>query len=314
MAAATRGQAKKSLAEQFKKSLDLLVHKPKNRGEEFRRRALVHRLCRRGIQLVCFLAFPSVFSASFNGVKYVFTQMGAHEPIELTAFVSLLLCVLAFTCLFGRFFCGYCCSFGTLGDVVYALAAPLRRALGLEHKRMPERARGVLWLVKYLVLAAVCVACLLGTWPEVSGLSPWVAFAGIDALNVDGIAAGSFVLLALVVVGMALEERFFCQFLCPMGAVFSLLPVLPASVLTRDRALCAKGCNRCQDACPVGIHPQRHDLPSGECIACGRCADGCPVQNVALVGHGKQARLRGTEVALTLAKAVVFLAMCSLVM
>jgi len=35
----------------------------------------------------------------------------------------------AFTVLFGRFFCGYACAFGTLGDTVYALFAPVRRAL-----------------------------------------------------------------------------------------------------------------------------------------------------------------------------------------
>lgn len=39
------------------------------------------------------------------------------------------------------------------------------------------------------------------------------------------------VLLVLILVGMAFQERFFCRVLCPMGAVFSMLPVLPLFTL-----------------------------------------------------------------------------------
>ena len=46
---------------------------------------------RAGIQLLYFLFLPSVFTAAFNGVKYIFTQLGQGEKIEMTAFVSALL-------------------------------------------------------------------------------------------------------------------------------------------------------------------------------------------------------------------------------
>ena len=67
---------------------------------------------RAGIQLLYFLFLPSVFTAAFNGVKYIFTQIGQGEKIEMTAFVSALLLVCAFTIVFGRFFCGFACAFG----------------------------------------------------------------------------------------------------------------------------------------------------------------------------------------------------------
>lgn len=41
---------------------------------------------RAGIQLLYFLFLPSVFTAAFNGVKYIFTQIGQGEKIEMTAF------------------------------------------------------------------------------------------------------------------------------------------------------------------------------------------------------------------------------------
>ena len=52
---------------------------------------------RAGIQLLYFLFLPSVFTAAFNGVKYIFTQLGQGEKIEMTAFVSALLLVCAFS-------------------------------------------------------------------------------------------------------------------------------------------------------------------------------------------------------------------------
>ena len=141
-----QGGARKKIADTLQ-----IIRAPKNAGQKRRRAELIHNGLRRVCQLSFFLAFPAVFSASFNGIKYVFSQLGGQQPIELTGFVALLLAILAFTCVFGRFFCGYACAFGTLGDAVFALAAPLRRALKLEgHKpyRMPAGAQGALQLIK----------------------------------------------------------------------------------------------------------------------------------------------------------------------
>lgn len=316
---------KKSLVDSIKKDLAIL-RAPKGRVQERRRAELLHRGLRWIVQIAFFVAFPGVWSAAFTGVRNVCQQLGAAQPLELSSFVSLLLVLLAYTCVFGRFFCGYACAFGTLGDAVFALATPLRHALGLDGKRLPVRVRRVLQLVKYVVLAVIAWACFIELWPSVSGFSPWGAFAGLRAGSVEGISAVAFGLLAAIVVGMAFEERFFCQFLCPFGAVFSLLPVLPVSLFRRNRPTCAKRCNRCQDRCPVAVHPDRGDLRSGECIACGRCADGCPLANIALVGAGpstkalsaaapsrgtaKKFRIIGTEVSLTLLKALILVALC----
>ena len=263
-----------------------LIRDPKNPGQKRKRAQLLHRALRWCVQIGFLIAFPAAWNAGFNGAKHVFTQIGLDAPVELGGFLSLFCALALFTCVFGRFFCGYACAFGTLGDLVFALAAPLRRVLKLEGKgahRLPTGVQHALQFLKYVVLAGVFALCLLGIWPSISGLSPWVAFAGITARSLEGIAAGAFAALALVMAGMALVERFFCQFLCPFGAIFSLLPVLPVSFLNRDRTRCAKRCNRCQDGCPVRIHPDRHSPRSGECIACGRCADSCPMANVTLL-------------------------------
>ena len=77
-------------------------------------------------------------------------------------------------------------------------------------------------------------------------------------------------LFLLVTAGMALEPRFFCRFLCPMGAVFSLMPVLPFSVIKRDRENCIPKCKACNLVCPANLEipsdKEGDNATSGECF------------------------------------------------
>lgn len=291
--------------------------KPKSKALGRQRTMRWHRAVRFAIQIAFFIAAPAVFSAAFNGVKYLFTQLGAREAIEPGSFVVLLAATLAFTVVFGRFFCGYACAFGTLGDVVYALFTPLRKLLRIPARPLPAGAYRAAQLAKFAVLAGICALCFAGAWAQVSGYSPWTAFAAIVAGSIDGISTGALCVLAAIVVGMAFIERFFCQFLCPLGALFSLMPVLPFSAFSRKKSRCAKNCGLCKKGCPVAIFPDSGSLSAGECISCGRCADACPLENVALIRAGKlvdergreksRLKIKGTGIAVVLVKAALLL-------
>ena len=81
----------------------------------------IHAYLRAAIQLVFFLFLPSAFTTAFSGIKSVLTQIGAGNPIAWSSFLTVLLALCAYTIVFGRFFCGYACAFGTLGDAVHSL-------------------------------------------------------------------------------------------------------------------------------------------------------------------------------------------------
>ena len=267
------------------------------------RAARLHRVLRLGIQVMFFVLAPGLFAAAFNGVKYLFTQIGALQAFEPTSFVFVLVALLAFTLVFGRFFCGYACAFGALGDWMYVVVHGVLSKTPLRGARIPEPAMKVLSLVKYAVAAAIGVACVIGVWADVSGYSPWVAFAGFTSGSLDGVRKGAFVLLGLCLVGMMLSERFFCRVLCPMGAVFALMPVLGFSSFTRTRSHCARTCGKCREACPVGLWPDADTLSHGECLACGRCVDACPLSNVNLVALPNSAGRAELDAALEKANA-----------
>lgn len=271
-----------------------------------KKRKKIHTYLRAFIQLLYFLFLPSAFTAAFAGVKYIFTQIGAGEKIEITSFVSVLITLCLFTVIFGRFFCGFACAFGSLGDGVHAAYLWVCKKLKKKPVKLKESWTGKLVLVKYFVLAIIVLMCFAGVYGKARGTSPWDVFSMIHAgnLKLGGYVPGILILL-LLIAGMCVQERFFCRFFCPMGAVFALLPVLPFFSLRRDRENCIRGCSGCTKKCPANLGlPSKGSLDtSGECFQCQKCIDTCPKGNV----HCGIDKLKGNEVVFTLVRAVLLL-------
>ena len=266
----------------------------------------IHVWVRAVIQLLYFLFIPSAYTAAFNGVKYIFTQMGAKTHLEVTSFVAALIVLCVYTIVFGRFFCGFACAFGSLGDAVRALYVFICKKLKKKPITMKAAVVKKLQVVKYFVLAIIAVTCFTGVYSKAKGFSPWDVFSMLHARNfkLGGYSLG-VVLLVLIVIGMCFQERFFCRVLCPMGAVFSILPVLPFSNLRRDRSECIKGCRACTMKCPSDIELAPDTAPelSGDCFQCQKCIDTCPKGNI----HTGIRALKGNEIWYTVLRAVILL-------
>ena len=266
----------------------------------------VHVWVRAVIQLLYFLFIPSAYTAAFNGVKYIFTQMGEKSHLELTSFVVTLIALCLFTVVFGRFFCGFACAFGSLGDAVRALYVFICKKLKKKPVTMKASVVKYLQAVKYVVLVLLVVSCYTGVYSKTQGMSPWDVFSMLHAGNfkLGGYIVG-LVILVLILVGMAFQERFFCRVLCPMGAVFSMLPVLPLFTLRRDRSECIRGCRACTMKCPSDIELAPDTAPelSGDCFQCQKCIDTCPKGNI----HTGIRSLKGNEIWFTVLRAVLLL-------
>ena len=153
-------------------------------------------------------------------MKHLFQWIGAGELLRLDSCALSLIGLCGFTVLFGRFFCGYVCAFGGLGDFVYWLSGLVQKKLLHRKKqfRLPERA--VRWgqKVKYLLLVLIAVLCALGVYGKLTGTSPWDVFSRLTALKLPAAGYGAGIaLFVLILIGMAAQPPFFCQFLCPMG-------------------------------------------------------------------------------------------------
>lgn len=266
----------------------------------------IHSWIRVLIQIGFFLFLPSAFTAAFAGVKYIFTQIGAGAKIEITSFVSVLITLCVYTMVFGRFFCGFACAFGSLGDALHALYLKVLKKIGKKPTKIDEGISSKMIFVKYGVLFIIVLLCFAGVYSRLQGSSPWDVFSMLHAGNFKlGNYIPGLVFLFIIMAEMCIEERFFCRFLCPMGGVFSMLPVLPLFSLQRNRDNCVKGCSACTKKCPAVVSlPEEGSLEvKGECLQCQKCIDICPKKNIGCAAP----KVRGNEVWFTLVRALALL-------
>ena len=267
----------------------------------------VHAYVRAAIQLLFFLFLPSAFTTAFSGIKSVLTQIGTGSPVVMSSFLTVLLALCAYTVVFGRFFCGYACAFGTLGDAVHALYLFLCKKCKKKPVRLKECWKKPLSFLKYAVLLAIVLLCFTGVYGEITGWSPWDVFSMLRSGNFK---VGAYwlgcVLLVLILAGMVFCERFFCRFLCPMGAVFTMLPVLPFFSVRRQKANCAKGCTACQKICPSDLElPEKGSWNgNGDCFQCQKCLEICPKKNA----ESGFRFFRGNEIWFAVLRAVILAA------
>ena len=228
------------------------------------------RWTRLGVQLVFLLLSPQAFSTAFSAARSIMVSLGKGEAIEMTGFTITLVALLVHTIVFGRFFCGYACAFGTLGDLLFQLGDAIRRKLRLRSLSIPDKVEDVLRLLKYLVLVALLAGSFLGAGSIISSASPWTAFGHLTSLSLGSMGIAGGIILLVLMVPMLLKERVFCEFLCPLGALFSLMPIIPRSNRHRNPHDLA-GSAGCKRACPVRIYPPGEGWWMGECIQCDRC-------------------------------------------
>ena len=260
-----------------------------------RRKLHVTQWIRHAIQLVAFLLYPGLFISVFDALRDII------QSIVTLSFslqddgpqLLVLIAVFPITIIWGRFFCGYLCSFGAMGDLVHFVGSKLP----IPQVRVPERANKALSKVKYVIFLLVLVCLWIPANQVDSSLDPWTSFGMLATLNFDAALSVGSLLLLLIIVGSLFVERFFCRYLCPLGAVFSLVSGHRLFKIRRKSPDCVK-CGRCYRACPIGIPVHREDcVTSGECIDCMKCVDSCPKS---CVNANRSPAVAGTAAALSI--------------
>jgi NapH/MauN family ferredoxin-type protein len=220
----------------------------------------------------------------FGGMEslYGFLSSGTWLRRVAPSALVLLVIVAVVTLLLGRVFCGWICPLGTIGE----WTAKLSSRLGIRRREMPETLDRPLRFLKYVVLVVILgFTWKLGTlaW---RAYDPWVAWMHLSA-GIEGMAEApwSFAVLFGTVIGASLFiERFWCRYLCPLGALLAPLQKLSPFKVRRSEEHCIH-CHLCSKSCPVRLDPESTDVTaSAECIACGACVSGCPKEKALFFG------------------------------
>lgn len=273
---------------------------------------------RRLIQTGCFLLFLSLFfyvcwpygSHDYSGHMRAKEWIAAESFLALDPLVSLSTAIatrmwvwslawagiLLLACVFvPRGFCGYICPLGTLIDLFdFTIANRLKR-LRIE--------RDGWWVhLKYWVLATVIVAGSFGVLISVFVAAIAVITRGLLFLLgpvqmgaikgwylVPPMNAGHFISIALflIVLGLGfLRPRFWCRYVCPTGAVFSISNLFRVS--TRKVESSCIGCNRCVEVCPFEAIEADFTTRVADCTLCQTCGGLCPTHAIKFVGRWDQ--------------------------
>ncbi len=181
--------------------------------------------------------------------------------------VFILWCSVAASLLFwGRgAFCGWLCPFGALQE----LASKAARAVGIRQITVPFGLHQRLWPIKYIIFLALFGLSFysLASAERMAEVEPFKT-----AIILHFIRDWWFVLfaVALVVAGLFIE-RFFCRYLCPLGAALAIPGRMRMFDWLKRYSECGSPCRRCANECPVqAIHPDGGINPN-ECIQCLHC-------------------------------------------
>jgi NosR/NirI family transcriptional regulator, nitrous oxide reductase regulator len=162
-------------------------------------------------------------------------------------------------------FCGWLCPFGALQELLSRVAKTLR----VPQIRVPFGLHQRLWPIKYIIFLVLF------------GLSLYSLSVGEVAAEVEPFKTAivlrfmrdwPFVLFAAAVLLPGLFiERFYCRYLCPLGAALAIPGRIRMFDWLRRHRECGNPCQRCAMKCPVqSIHPEGYINPN-ECIQCMHC-------------------------------------------
>ncbi|MFT4932023.1 MAG: ferredoxin-type protein NapH [Natronomonas sp.] len=161
---------------------------------------------------------------------------------------------LASTAVAGRWYCGWACPI----DASYRAIDRLYAILGVDRRQTPSLLRRS-WL--RWTIAAGFVGLIVAN--RALGL------ATVPILYVTG---------AGIAIGLVFEPRTFHRYLCPFGAVFSLLSRFQRFGFEVDEDECLE-CGHCEATCPNEAidfdGPGTPAIDADECLTCFACREAC---------------------------------------
>lgn len=189
------------------------------------------------------------------------------EYFLMDPLVFILWCATAISMVFWNrgAFCGWLCPFGALQELSNRIA----KRLGVRQITIRHGLHQRLSTLKYVIFLLLFGFSLydLALAEQLAEVEPFktaiilrfMRYWPFVAFAVALLAAGLFV------------ERFFCRYLCPLGAALAIPARLRIFDWLRRYRECGNPCQRCNHECPVQAIEPTGDINPNECIQCLHC-------------------------------------------
>lgn len=217
---------------------------------------------------------------------------------------------------FGRVWCGWICPLGALLDwisphdlknknkpstkwrtVKYLLLLALLTAAVLGNQTLAvidpisiltrSMTSAIFPALRYLVFGIESFLYRFDfLWPALDWVNSALLlpiFQGIESVFQAALPVAFFFLLILGLNWIA--ERFWCRYLCPLGAMLGI--VSRTAIFRREVSDACTSCGICAANCPTGTIDKENGYASdpAECIYCYDCATDCPVNAISFPAH-----------------------------
>ncbi len=170
----------------------------------------------------------------------------------LTGAFLLVVGVPALVIIFGNIYCGYICPFGIVQELLgYIFPDRLRQPMSIEKM---QKAR----FIKYVILFVLVIVFFFSRNRTTLAADPLISVFNFRSALINWRSV-MFLVAVAALIGSIFYPRFWCRYLCPVGAYLSLFN----NVIILKRFLPAKRFGRCE----FGLTAKDHL----DCIYCDRC-------------------------------------------
>ncbi|MEH6634379.1 MAG: 4Fe-4S binding protein [Halioglobus sp.] len=212
--------------------------------------------CSAQLSVINLLAFFHSLSSGFSWDTLLI------EPVIFMLWAFVAVSIL----LWGRgVYCGWLCPFGAAQDLISKLATHL----GIEGYRLPQMVHERLWAIKYFILIAL-VGLSLDSMVTAAKLAEVEPFKTTFILRFA--REPIFVVYALALLAVsAVNSKFFCKYLCPLGAGLSFATRFRIFDWLRRRNECGTPCESCGHQCQIAAIKPTGEIIDNECHYCLEC-------------------------------------------
>ena len=199
------------------------------------------------------------------------------------------LATIVLTIIFGRFFCGWVCPFGALHQFVGYLGKRNKKTAQKIQLNQYRKAQCIkyfiliffLFMAAFPSLAATLQTGLLDPIPLITRSFNLLLLPIVDrAANVVSVTSrfyeGAWLILTIFLTAVLLNlviPRFYCRFICPLGALFAIISRFAIWRIGKTQSECSN-CKLCEKDCEGACQPAGN-IRISECVLCFNCLDDC---------------------------------------
>ena len=163
-------------------------------------------------------------------------------------------------------FCGWLCPFGALQE----LLSNIGKLLKIKQIRIPIKYNKLSLNIKYLILFMLFISCFIS--PSLLNLGSEIE-PFKTAISMKFNREWYYILYASLLLSVGIFiERFFCRFICPLGAFMAIGGKLRIfDTFLKRRKECGSPCKLCSKECPVDAIAMDGKINMNECFYCLDC-------------------------------------------